>query len=213
MLIWLRDTAVSLVLESGHPILQPLSYLLFGVNGLALELLPPIHTPCTARGASLQETPYAKFCRMLAGRSFKVSETQRWSMQKYYSMYFCIFGSNPVLSSTRLQTGTLGWISSILSHLEQQSSAACTPQHFCSQKRPGEAFRSLRSLPRVPRSLEEVPFVMSSPSLKITSYRFTETSTNPTPFYGVHQSTSLGSVLERLDYEKDGFNSFAVSWC
>lgn len=29
----------------------------------------------------------------------------------------------------------------------------------------------------------------------------------PDSFYGVHQSTSLATVLERLDYENDGFNS------
>lgn len=200
---WVQSLAVILCRGTNDvPILADLDTALQYSDELALQVLPAIvHILLTkdlSKGYTLRDQLSAGFKTHLAEDEHSLQPKQRYLMQLLLFLR-CQALPGESTNADRLRWLDVDWL------LAAKCANRCQMPHTAllfteSMTQPSSGNRrasSRASLSQVP--IEEVP-----QELLLSIFKAIE---EPDSFYGVEQPASLGSVLDRLDYEGDGYHS------
>jgi len=203
---WVKDLAISIVSATDEPFLSPLVKVLQGVNGFAEKLLAPlVHLLLYEDFENPGETHKALLSTEISKRFSRITnETISHTKALLRVVLYLRQRPHPDAAPIRSWDAWLtldpitaakaaercGMHTAALLFAEMTS--AVSMARTTSQRRSTSQHISLESPRRIPQEL------------LLSIYRSIE---EPDSFYGVHQSTSLASVLQRLDYENDGFKA------
>jgi ataxia telangiectasia mutated family protein len=198
---WTQTVAVSLAEVSGNNFLRSIRPLLQGVYSFAEKTLAPLLHIFLVEDAKKQPQHQKS---SLISKSFQTmfESLSEETMPHARAVLNCILylrGHNWIDGSTMQDRQK--WLD--LNYIVASRAAEACGMHTTAlmlaetstSSDGGESQSRRRTVDRVPSLPEE---------LLLSIYRNID---EPDSFYGVHQSTSLVTVLERLDFEDDGFNS------
>lgn len=199
---WAKSLAVALSLWADKDaILCSLAPLFQSVRGLAVELLPPLLHVLLANG-------YDKVSCALADATDKHMSAEDATLvpkqQFFLKVLLYLRGQRYPGETTRVDR--LKWLNIDYMNAAQAAARCGMPTAGlllaeCASPPPTQENR--RTSKRASMATESVPAQIPS-NLLLSVYKQIE---EPDSFYGVPQEASLGSVLERLDHEGDGFRS------
>lgn len=201
--VWTKRLAVTLcVWASRIPLLPALPALLQNIPGLAMELLPSIIHMVLVQEADAEPVLRAQLSQSISAH-LASRDPLLLSRQRFLLSLVLYLRSQP-LPGEITQADRVRWLDVDLL-LAADAAARCempTSALMLAESVSPVAQPNRRSSSRV--SMSQLTPVQVPDDLLLSIFKQIE---EPDSYYGVQQSASLDSVLERLDYEGDGLRS------
>ena len=199
---WATTLAVTLCsCANKDAILSSLAPLIHNVRGLAVELLPQMLHVLLATG----HTEVSSLLAEATDRHLSANDVALVPKQQFFLRLLLYLRSQQYPGETT-RVDRLKWLEIDYMNAAQAAARCAMPTAglLLAECTSAPAVQeSRRTSKRASLSQEPVP-AQVPPSLLLAVYKQME---EPDSFYGVSQEASLGSVLERLDHEGDGFRS------
>lgn len=199
---WLKTLVVFYTKRARNELLQSVTLLLRGVSRLAIELLAPILHLLLAEGIAIGDTSVGDFVTKSFDTIFRLMDSSHVRIAKVVIQALLYLREQPFGQQATIQSGT-NWLK--LDYIQVSRAA-----EMCGMYTAALLFAETAPLVReatqpTSRSRVSIKHTATIPDDLLRSIY--ENIDEPDSFYGVHQDSSLNSVLERLEYENDGYKS------
>jgi serine-protein kinase ATM len=203
---WLRDILLMLAFDAKNDLLKSLHILIGGIPRLSIDLFPPIlHLHLLEERASRSgESALKLYFSALFNSFFQNFNTSRVDVGKALIRTLLYLREQPLGKVSILES--LQWLD--LDYVRVSRAAEACGNHTAAllfaESIPVLNPSQIRSHGRGHQSIKVATPLLLPEDLLLSIY---ENIDEPDSFYGVHKSSSLDSVLNRLEYENDGHKS------
>jgi ataxia telangiectasia mutated family protein len=203
---WVRDLAVSLVSGTNQAFLRPLARVLHGVSGFSEKLLAPVVHLLLIEDLDNDEEPFKHLLSTEFAKTFEAVTSETISHTRALLEVVLYLRQRPHPDAVPINSWG-AWLNlepvTVAKAAEKcgMHTAALLFAEMTSTETPARTTSQRRSTSQ--RAAVDAP-KRTPTELLLSIYRSID---EPDSFYGVHQTTSLATVLQRLDYEDDGYKA------
>jgi ataxia telangiectasia mutated family protein len=199
---WLKDMVVFYANKARNGLLQSLTILLRGVGRLAIELLAPILHLLLAEGLALGDPTFGEFVAKSFDTIFGLRDSSHVRISKVLVQALLYLREQPFDQQSTIQSSTK-WLE--LDYIQVSRAAESCGMYTAALLFAESAPLTREASQPASRKRVSIKHTATIPDDLLRSIY--EDIDEPDSFYGVHQDSSLNSVMERLEYENDGYKS------